>query len=185
MSACHSYSLNRADYLSCWKCLMVNGKVRAGLLKGSLGDPLFWYLSLGGEDRWGGLLKGLGPEGRRAEGEVTLREDWRTRDKLCLRLCPPVPNTACFTKLSKGSAPESGDLSSAILTSKLTMNPWQSHFPFWFLFSHLENERVGFDELSSAFQLWLSVWSQSQRRLRDWTATINSRKLFLWLAVRT
>jgi len=158
MSACHSYSLNRADYLSCWKCLMVNGKVRAGLLKGSLGDPLFWYLSLGGEDRWGGLLKGLGPEGRRAEGEVTLREDWRTRDKLCLRLCPPVPNTACFTKLSKGSAPESGDLSSAILTSKLTMNPWQSHFPFWFLFSHLENERVGFDELSSAFQLWLSVW---------------------------
>ena len=30
-----------------------------------------------------------------------------------------------------------------------------------------------------------SMWSQSRRRLRDWTVTINSRKLFLWLAVRT
>ena len=33
---------------------MVNGEVRAGLLKGSLGDHLFWYLSLtwGGQMRW-------------------------------------------------------------------------------------------------------------------------------------
>lgn len=53
MSPCHSYSLNRADYLSCWKFLMVKGEVRAGLLKGSLGDHLFWYLSL----RWGGQMR--------------------------------------------------------------------------------------------------------------------------------
>ena len=47
--------------------------------------------------------------------------------------CPAVPNAARFTKLFKGTAPESGDLC-AILTYKLIMKAWQSHFPFWFLF---------------------------------------------------
>lgn len=114
--------------------------------------PCFAAFSWGGEKRRGGLLrKGLGPEERRAEGEASGCQDGRTRDKVHLQPLPCCPKHGCLTKLPVGTTPESGDLSasdwlaySEALAKSLSL---------WFLFSHLENEEVGFGELSSTFQL--------------------------------
>ena len=84
-------------------------------------------------------------------------EDQRARGRLCLQPLPSFPKHSLLPKLLKGTAPESRELN-AIRTDELTVKPWPSQFPFWFLFSPLENEGVGFDELSSVFPPWQPVW---------------------------
>lgn len=120
-------------------------------------SPWVIAFTVGGEKRRGGPLQRAltcKEEGRRGSHQ---REDWRTTDKLHLQPLPDCPNTACFPKLLRGSTPESEGLS-AVWTDWLALKPWQSRFPLWFLFSHLEHKRVGLHEPSSAFQLWQSVW---------------------------